>query len=96
MYKAPLVLTYIDYEIPEVSRQELELVCREMKINKAPGIDGIPNIVLKATIESNAELFREVFDACIKERMFPRIWKRQRLVLIPKGNNAQDDTVHSE
>ena len=63
--------------------QELKSVCREMKINKAPEIDGIPNITLKVAIDSNAELFRQVFDACIQERMFPRIWKRQRLVLIP-------------
>ena len=36
-----------------------------MKINKTPGIDGIPNIALKAAIDSNTELFRQVFDACI-------------------------------
>ena len=28
-------------EISEVSRQELESVCRKMKINEAPGIDGM-------------------------------------------------------
>ena len=70
--------------IPEVNRQKLESFCREMKFNKTPGIDGIPNIVLKAAIVSNIELFRQVFDGCVQERMFPRIWKRQRLVLIPK------------
>ena len=58
-----------------------------MKINKAPGFDGIPNIALKAAIESNTER------SCIQERMFPRIWERQRLVLIPKGNNAHDASV---
>ena len=78
-------------EIPEVSRHELESVCREMKINKAPGIDGISTIALRAAIE----LFRQVFDACIQERMFPRTWKRQRLVLIPKGNNPQDTSGYS-
>ena len=56
-------------EIPEVSRQELESVCREMKINKAIGIDGITNIAIRAVIESYTELFREVFGACIQERM---------------------------
>ena len=44
-------------EIPEVSRQELESVCGEMKINKTPEIDVIPNMALKAAIESNTELF---------------------------------------
>ena len=66
-----------DLRSPEVSSQELVSVCREMKINKA-------------AIESNTELFRDVFDACIQETMFPIILKRQTLVHIPKGNNAQD------
>ena len=47
-------------------------------------------MALRAAIKSNSELFREVFDASFQKRMFSRIWKRQRLVLIPKSNNAQD------
>ena len=61
-----------------------------MKINTTTGIDGISDIALKAAIESNTKLLRQVFDACIQESTFPRIWKRQILVLIPKGNNALD------
>ena len=66
----------------------MESVFKEMKINKTPGIDGIPNIELKADIESNTE---QVFDACIQKKMLTSIWKRQRLVLILKDNNAQDE-----
>ena len=79
-------------DIPEVSGQEFDAVWREMKLRKAPGIDGIPNVALKVAIENNFEMFRKVFDICIQERKFPRIWKRQRLVLIPKGNGAHDAT----
>lgn len=79
-------------DIPEVSGQEFDAVWKEMKLRKAPGIDGIPNVALKVAIENNVEVFRKVFDTCIQERKFPRIWKRQRLVLIPKGNGAQDAT----
>ena len=61
-----------------------------MTINKASGIDGIPNITLKAAIESNTELFRQVFDVCVQERIFHRKWKSHRLVLISQGDNAQD------
>ena len=60
-----------------------------MKINKTPMIDGIPNSAFKATIESNTELFREVFDACIQERMFPRIWKRQTIT----GSHSKKVTI---
>ena len=77
-------------KIQEVIRQELGTVCREMKNYKT----------LRAAVESNIELFRHVFDACIQERMFPKVWKKQRLVLIPKDNNMQDAsgyrcTLHS-
>ena len=63
-----------------------------MKINKTPGIDGIRNIAIEAAIESSTELFRQIFDVCLQERMSPRILKRQRLVFISKDNNAHDST----
>ena len=58
-------------EIQEVNRQELESACRDMKINKTPGIEGIANIFFKAVIESNTELFKQVFVTFIQERIFP-------------------------
>ena len=68
----------------------MESVCREMKINKTTGIDGIKNIALKAAIKSNTELFRQGFDACTQERMFHKLCRRQRLVLISKGKKSQN------
>ena len=65
-------------DIPEVSGQEFDAVWREIKLRKAPGIVGIPNVALKVPIENNFEMFRKVFDICIQERKFPRIWNRQR------------------
>ena len=59
-----------------------------MKLRKAPGIDGIPNYALKVAIENNVEVFRKLFDKRIQEKKFPRMRKRQRLVLILKGNGA--------
>ena len=44
-----------------------------MKLRKAPGIDGIPHVALKVTIENNVERFRKLFNKCIQERKFPRI-----------------------
>ena len=87
--KLQSIIVWSTEKIPEASWQKLESVYREMKINKKPGIDGIPNIGLTATIESNTELFGQPFDICFQKRMLPRIVKRQRLFLIPKGNNAK-------
>ena len=53
-------------------------------------IDGISNIAFKSAVKINTVLFRQVFEACIKERTFPGIWKAKRLVLIAKHNEALD------
>ena len=70
--------------------RSFDAVWREMKLRKAPGFDGIPNVALEVAIEDNFEVLRKVFDTCIQDRKFSR--KRQRLVLNPKGNGAQDAT----
>jgi len=54
-------------------------------------MDGIPNIALKAAIKAAPELFLETYNTCLKEGSFPRIWKRQRLVLLPKGKKPPDE-----
>ena len=63
-------------EVSEVSGQEFNPVWQEMKLIKAPGIDGILNNALKAAIENNVDVFRKVFDACVQERTLPRIWRK--------------------
>lgn len=37
------------------------------------------------------EVIAEIFSRCFKDGVFPRRWKRARLVLIPKGERRQAD-----
>ena len=53
--KVDIIYSVGDMRSPE---QEFDSACRELKLNKASGIDEIPSITLKAAIESNTELFR--------------------------------------
>ncbi|GBO99081.1 Probable RNA-directed DNA polymerase from transposon X-element [Eumeta japonica] len=59
--------------------------------NKAPGLDGVPNIALKTSIKAASELFLDVYNTCLKEGTFPRKWKQQRLVLLPKGKKPPEE-----
>ncbi|CAG4988150.1 unnamed protein product [Colias eurytheme] len=70
--------------IPPVTHKELIDACNRIGNSKAPGLDGIPNVALKQAVKSVPGIFLETFDACLKEGIFPTIWKRQRLVLLPK------------
>ena len=51
-----------------------------MKADKAPGPDGIPNVALKVAIQEYPDMFRKTLQKCV----FPDIWKRQQLILLPK------------
>ncbi|CAD7080109.1 unnamed protein product [Hermetia illucens] len=52
--------------------------------NKAPDLDGVPNKALKLAVKSRPDMFAELFEACMSEGIFPAVWKRLKLVLLPK------------
>lgn len=77
--------------IPLITAEELMNACNRVGTSKAPGPDGIPNIALKTAIKARPDIFIEMYNACITEGVFPGPWKKQRLVLLPKGKRPPDD-----
>lgn len=67
-----------------VTTEELLALAAEMPTRKAPGLDGIPNAAVKASIVQYPEAFRRMYQRCLDGGTFPAEWKRQRLALIPK------------
>ena len=55
---------------------------------KSPGLDGIPNEVVRLIAKKNPQMLTSVFNKCPKEGIFPDRWRRQKLVLIPKSTQA--------
>ena len=78
-------------EIPAITMQELRTACFKVGNAKAPRLDGIPNIALKAAIEEAHEMFLSMYNRCLQEGIFPAKWKQQRLVLLPKGKKPPDE-----
>lgn len=76
--------------IQPVTTAEVLEAAGSMKSNKAPGMDGIPNLVLKEAIKTRPEVFANLYTRCLAEGKFPLQWKRQRLVLIPKGDKPPE------
>ena len=64
-------------EVPLFQMSELKLAAKRLVPGKALGPDGIPNEVLRVTIREKR----------LERGHFPIQWKRQKLVLIPKGKN---------
>lgn len=76
---------------PQVTITELREAVSRFKDRKAPGLDCIPNPVLKEAVKICPEQFLKVINACLGQGIFPTMWKRQKLVLLPKSNKPLDD-----
>ncbi|XP_025264501.1 uncharacterized protein LOC112637952 [Camponotus floridanus] len=80
----------VDEEIPPIMEEELLAACARVGNNKAPDLDGIPNIALKTATKAAPGMFLDMYNTCLKEGLFPERWKWQRLVL-SKGKKPPDE-----
>ena len=79
---------------------ELKLAAKRLDSGKAPGPDGIPNEVLRATIREKPQLILDLLNTYLEIGHFPKQCKRQKLVLISKTRRMKGyrrcnaDSVH--
>ncbi|XP_055603780.1 uncharacterized protein LOC129752015 [Uranotaenia lowii] len=62
-----------------------------IQLNKAPGPADIPYVAVKAALMEHPEMFRSSLQQYVDGRVFPDVWKRQRLVLLPKPDKPPGD-----
>ena len=71
--------------------EELKRAGGRLKARTALGFDGVPNEILKEVIGAYPEILLEAFNSCVREGRFFANWKKQRLVLLRKGNKTLGD-----
>ncbi|XP_058064485.1 uncharacterized protein LOC131214133, partial [Anopheles bellator] len=81
-----------DELVVPVSDEELQTAALRLVPGKAPGPDGIPNVALKAALQSCPAVFRETLQKCLVDGVFPDRWKRQKLLLLPKPGRSPGDS----
>ncbi len=77
--------------IPVVTDMEVINAATRFGNAKAPGLDGIPNRALKIALKQNLKCFTQLYTKCLTDGIFPKIWKKQRLVLLQKPNKTVGD-----
>lgn len=65
---------------------EIKRIIQRLKSRKAPGQDGVRNIMLKRLPRKGLVYLTKVFNACLKYTYFPDNWKHATVVAIPKSN----------
>ena len=81
----------IQTEFPEVTAEEIQLAAKKLQLKKAPGPDGVPNMIIKEMAHTFPAYIVELFNLCLRCAVFPKIWKIQKLVLLPKNGKPLDD-----
>lgn len=81
--------------LPLFSEPELARVIKRLPSGKAPGPDNIPNELIKIVAKRCPNLFLGTYNACLEYGFFPSVWKKARLVLLPKGPDRPPDLPSS-
>ena len=71
--------------------EELKTAGGRLKAGTSPGIDGVPNEILKKVIAVYSEIRLKAFNTSLREGRFFEEWKRQKLVLFSKEEKPLED-----
>ncbi|GFY68611.1 reverse transcriptase domain-containing protein [Trichonephila inaurata madagascariensis] len=76
------------YESDDVpfSRTEIDCVIDNLSLNKSPGSDRINNELIKKFHNCSPSVLLTLFNTCLNLGVFPKIWKRAKIVLHPKSS----------
>jgi len=72
---------------PEVTCAEVRDLCNRIP----PGLDGVPDLVVKEVAINRPEILRGIFNACLRGSVFPHSWKVTKLVLLRKRDKPLDN-----
>lgn len=71
---------------------EFVKIVRALPVNKASGEDKISNKMIQEAVKSAGDSILIVYNRCIAEGVFPQIWRRGLIKIIPKsGDKPPDD-----
>lgn len=73
-------------EVPVFVVGELERAIGRLPSRKAPGPNNIPNEVLRVVYDITPQSLLHPYNTCLQSGVFPKDWKRGRLVLLQKGD----------
>lgn len=77
---------YFSFNDKNFTEPELKKVVLTMDVNRSPGLDGFPVAALRELLDVCIEDWLFILNKCLKEGVFPKIWKKSLVVWIPKGD----------
>lgn len=80
-----------NHDFPAVTSTEIIELSNRIPRGKAPGLDGVPVLIIRNVVRHKPEVLRDIFNMCLKGSVFPYSWKIAKLVLLRKGDQPLED-----
>ena len=77
-------------DIPTITVEEIELAVKQMKKNKAPGLDEITSDIIKIGGEQIYTQLASLYNQILTERKIPKEWKEAKVILLHKKGDKED------
>lgn len=77
-------------EVPLITCEELTEIGSNLPTNKAPGPDGVSDVISRRILEKKPNLILDTLNQCLVQGHFPETWKETKFVLFVKGNKPMD------
>lgn len=71
----------------------IDYLTRKIKTKRAGGPDEVPGLLLKTVAPAISDYLARIYDDCLRMAYFPALWKRGRLITIPKGTDRKTNDI---
>ena len=79
-------------DVTLIDEESIFATIESMRPFSAPGYDGIPNIVLQKSAHILCPWLKVIFNNSLRLGFTPKVWKKGKVVLIPKGKARTNTT----
>ena len=78
-------------DIRPTTKEEITFICKNLNKRKAPGNDGITNLMLRNLPDVAINAVVKITNKVLETGTFPAIWKTADVVMIPKPGKPKND-----
>lgn len=79
----------------EITADKVEYAISRLSPNKAPGLDGLTGAMARSLWKAIPDWILALFQACVREGVFPEDWKKANLTILLKGQDRDSYDVGS-
>ena len=72
--------------------ENISNIIKNLKNNKAPGLDNIQNVIIKYLEPSLSKILQKIFNSCYEIGYFPKRWKEGKVIMLYKNKGQKNDS----